>query len=114
MGNRLADWLGVGDGLGLTLGVGDGLGLTLDVVARAVPLDEVVGVAEPVLAGENEVGVAEGEDDEQAETDAEASMVKVTQPVAVNLALSPVLAMVVRILWDLLTPRAVPRKRRRP
>jgi hypothetical protein len=62
-----------------------------------VPLDETIGVAEPVPPGENEVGVAEGEDAVQAETDTEASMVKVAQPMAVNLALSLIPAMVVCI-----------------
>ena len=96
MGNGLADGLGVGDGLGA--GLSGGLALALGLVALAVPPAKLVGVAEPVLAGENVVGVAAGEDPAQAETDTEASMVKVAQPMAVNVALSPVPAMVVRIL----------------
>jgi hypothetical protein len=87
----------VGNGLADERRVGDGRAVALGVVARAVRLAEVVGVAEPVLAGENGVGVAEGEEPVQAETDAEASMVKMTQPMTVNLALSPVPAMAVRI-----------------
>src|ERR1022692_919034 len=54
-------------------------------------------VAEGLLAGENVVGVAEGEDPEQAETDAEASMVNAAQLAALNLALSPAPTVVVRI-----------------
>lgn len=64
-----------------------------------VALDELLaGVAEPVTAGENGVGVGEGEDPEQAETDAEATMAKVAQQAAVNLGLRPVPMMVVRIV----------------
>jgi hypothetical protein len=85
-GNELADELGVGDGVALVLGV----------VTLAVPLDKAVDVAEMLDPGENLVGVGEGEDDVQAEIAAEASMVKVPQPMAVNLALSPVPAVVVR------------------
>jgi hypothetical protein len=58
-----------------------------------VLLDETVGVGEVVSAGENEV---EGVDPEQAETDAEARMVMVPQPMTANLAVSPAPAMVVR------------------
>jgi len=90
-GNELADGLGVADGLA------EELALALGVMALAVSLDKIVGVAEPVLPGENEVGVAEGEDAVQAETDTEASMVKVAQLMAVDLALSLIPAMVVRI-----------------
>jgi hypothetical protein len=86
VGNELADELGVGDGVALVLGV----------VTLAVPLDKAVDVAEMLDPGENLVGVGEGEDDVQAEIAAEASMVKVPQPMAVNLALSPVPAVVVR------------------
>jgi hypothetical protein len=101
VGSGLADGLGVADGDADgdadRLGVADGLTLALGVVTLAVPLGRIVGVAEPVPAGENVVGVAEGEDAVQAETDAEASMAKVAQPTPVNLALSPVPMMVVRI-----------------
>jgi hypothetical protein len=90
VGNGLADGLGVADGLAEELALALG-------VALAVPLDKIVGVAETVLPGENEVGVAEGEDAVQAETDTEASMVKVAQLMAVDLALSLIPAMVVRI-----------------
>ncbi len=112
VGNVLADWLefadglgvadgltlalGVADGLTLALGVADGLTLALGVVVLAVPLGRMVGVAEPDTAGENEVGVGEGEDAVQAETDAEAIMAKVAQQAAVNLALRPVPMLVVR------------------
>jgi hypothetical protein len=71
------------------------------VVAVTVPLGEAVGVAGRVLVGvppgESVGGVAEGEDPLQAEMDAEASTVMAAQPIAVNLALSLVPAMVVRI-----------------
>ena len=75
----------------------DGLSLVLGVVAPAVPLGRIVTVAEPVTAGENGVGVGEGEDVVQAETDAETSMVRVAQPTTVSRALSPLPMMVVRI-----------------
>ena len=91
VGNGLAAGLGVADGLA------EGLALALGVLTLAVPLGRIVGVAEALLAGENVVGVAEGEDAVQAETDAEASMAKVAQLAAVNLALSPAPTMVVRI-----------------
>src|SRR6266536_253148 len=92
VGNVLADWLEFADGLG----VADGLTLALGVVVLAVSLGRMVGVAEPDTAGENEVGVGEGEDAVQAETDAEAIMAKVAQQAAVNLALRPVPMLVVR------------------
>jgi hypothetical protein len=77
-------------GLGVVvLGVGV-LGVLTEVVALGVPLAEVVGVGGPVPPGENEGGVVGGEPDEQADTDAVASMAKAAQP------------------------RTVPRKRRRP
>ena len=65
-------------------------GVLLEVVALGVPLAETVGVAVRVPPGENAGGVADGEPDEQADTDAVASMAKAAQP------------------------RTVPRKRRRP
>lgn len=99
--NGLADRLGVADGDADRLGVADAsaeeLTLALGVAALAVRLGRIVGVAEPVPPGENGVGVAEGEDAVQAETDAEASMAKVAQPAAANLALSAVPMMVMRI-----------------
>jgi hypothetical protein len=95
-----AEWLGVSEGDADRLGVSDELAeelaLVLGEVAPVVPLGLVLGVADPVSAGKNGVGVAEGEDVVQAETDAEASMVKVAQLTAVSLALSPVLMMIVR------------------
>ena len=90
-GNGLAAGLGVADGLA------EGLALARGVLTLAVPLGRIVGVAEALLAGENVGGVAEGEDAVQAETDAEASMAKVAQLAAVNLALRPAPTMVVRI-----------------
>jgi hypothetical protein len=89
--------LGVADGLGVGARLAEGLALALGVVTLAVRPGEIVGVAEPLTAGENGVGSGDGEDPEQAETDAEASMAKVAQPTAVNLVLSPVPTMVVRI-----------------
>jgi hypothetical protein len=86
----------VGNGLADDLGVADGVALALGVVTLAVPLGKAVGVAEMLPAGENLVGAAEGEDAVQAEIAAEASMVKMPEPMAVNLALSPVPAVVVR------------------
>jgi hypothetical protein len=104
VGNGLAGGLGVADGVALALGVADGvagvLALALGVVTLAVPLDKAVGVAETLPAGENLAGAAEGGDAVQAETAAEASMVKVPQPMAVNLALSPVPAVVVRTFME--------------
>jgi len=98
VGNGLADGLGDADGLGVADALPEGLTLALGVVTLAVPLGRIVGVAEPVTAGENGVGVGEGEDAVQAETDAEATMAKVAQQAAVNLALRPVPMMVVRIV----------------
>jgi hypothetical protein len=123
VGNGLADGLrvadGDADGLGVADGLAEGLTLALGVVTLAVPLGRIVGVTELVRPGENVAGVAEGEDPVQAETDAEASMVKVAQPTTVNLALSPVPMMVVRIYVGLLMrpvgggPVSRPRHRKR-
>ena len=66
------------------------LGVLLEVGALDVSLAETVGVAEPVPPAENEGGPVDAEPDEQADTDAVASMAKAAQP------------------------RTVPRKRRRP
>jgi hypothetical protein len=84
-GTRLADGLGVSEGLALAL---------------AELLDEEAGVGEVDPAGENEVGTDEGVDPVQAETAAEASMVMALQPMTANLALSPVPAMAVRIFME--------------
>ncbi len=98
--------VGLADVLGDADGVGEGLaevlaeGLALAVVALTVRLGTTVGVAETDAPGENVVGVAEGEDAVQAETDAEASMTNVPQPIAVNLALSPDPAMVARSFME--------------
>jgi|SRR5450631_36600 len=88
---------GLAAGLRVADGLAEGLALALGVLTLAVPLGRIFGVAEALLAGENVVGVAEGEDAEQAETDAEASMVNAAQLAAVNLALSPAPTVVVRI-----------------
>jgi hypothetical protein len=72
------------------------------VVALVEPLGRVDGVAEPVPADENGVGVGEGEDVVQAETDAEATMAKVAQQAAANLELRTVRMMVERIVTELL------------
>jgi hypothetical protein len=99
VGNGLSDRLRDADGRA------EGLALALGVVVRAELLGVTVGGAEVVFAGANVVGVAEGagEDPAQAETDAEASMATVAHPAAVNLVLSPVPRMVVRIFTGLLT-----------
>ena len=117
VGNGLSEWRGEADGRGVADALAGGLELALRVVALDEPLGRMVGVAEPVTAGENGVGVGEGEDVVQAETDAEATMAKVAQQAAVNLEPRPVPKMVVRIVTG--PPyasgrRADPRKRRRP
>src|SRR5216683_3334296 len=84
VGNGLADRLGDAEGRGEADRLGEaaggedveGLALGFGVVALAVSLGRFVGVAEPVAPGENVVGVAEGEDPVQAETDEDATMVK--------------------------------------
>jgi hypothetical protein len=86
-----ADGDAVGDAVGLAEGLADGLavGLRLALGARAVPLKNVVGVAD---------APAEGEGVEQAETAAEATMAATPQPMAVDLALSPVPALVPTVM----------------
>jgi hypothetical protein len=97
-GRGEADRLGEADRVGEAAGREDveGLVLGFGVVALGVPLGRLVGVAEPEAPGENVVGVAEGDDPVQAETDADASMVKAAQPTVVSLALNPVPAMIAR------------------
>jgi hypothetical protein len=107
-GNGLAAGLGFAAGLAAALadeGLADeGRALALAVLSLAVPLGRTVGVAEALLPGENVVGVAEGEDPEQAEIDTEASMAEVAQLAAINLARRPApLTRVVRIFMSLLT-----------
>ncbi len=97
VGNWLAEWRGDADERVVADALAEELTLALG-VALAEPLGRIVGVAEPVTAGENGVGVGEGEDAVQAETDAEATMAKVAQQAAVNLELRPVPMMVVRIV----------------
>lgn len=92
MGAGRADRLRVADG------EAEGLALRLGVVELAGLLGERLAVAESLAPGENEGGVADGEDAEQAATEAEASMAKVAQLAAVNLALSPVPTLVMCIL----------------
>ena len=119
-GTGLGDGLGVGDAdavrvtvgvadadaVRVTVGVAEGDtdlladGLALGLAERlAVLLDEVDGVGEVDLAGENEEDAAAkglDPDPEQADTATEASMVMLLQPMTANFALSPVPAMVVR------------------
>ena len=103
VGSRLVE--GLADGLPVADRVGDllapGLALALGAVARAVLVDEAVGVAEAPVADEDvgtgtegEGSVAEGEDVVHAEMAAEASMAAMPQPAAVSLELSPVPAVV--------------------
>ena len=91
LGVGLADEVADGVAVGVIVGLADGVA-----VGRTLALG--VGVAEPVAPGEIGGGVAEGEDPEQAEMAAEASIAKATQPTTVNLALRPVPMMVARIL----------------
>lgn len=108
MADGLADGLPVADRVADLLALG--LALVLGAVARAVPVDEAVGVAEAPVADEDvgtgtegeasggategEGSVAEGEDVVHAEIAAEASMAAMPQPAAVSLELSPVPAVV--------------------
>jgi len=103
---------GVADGLAVARRVADslalGLALVLGAVARAVLVDEAVGVAEALVADEDvgtgtedegtgtegEGSVAEGGDVVHAEIAAEASMAAMPQPAAASLELSPVPAVV--------------------
>lgn len=88
--------MGVGD----TVSVGVELALTL-AEAVSVLLAEIEGVGERVPPGENDTdGPAEGVDPEQAERVTEASNAMVLHPVMANLALSPVLAPVVRTFME--------------
>jgi hypothetical protein len=98
VGSGLAEWRGDADDRAVADALAEWLTLAPGVVALAEPLGRIVGVAEPVTAGENGVGVGEGEDAVQAETDAEATMAKVAQQATVNLELRLVPMMVVRIV----------------
>ena len=85
-------------GVGPLLACALALGLALGV---SVLLAEIEGVGEPVPPGENDTdGPAEGVDPEQAERVTEASNAMVLHPVMANLALSPVLAPVVRTFME--------------
>ena len=98
VGNGLAEWRGGDDGRCVADLLAEGLPLALGVVGLSEPPGRIVAVAEPVTAGENGVGVGEGEDAVQAESDAEATMAKVAQQAAAALELRPVPMMVVRIV----------------
>jgi hypothetical protein len=99
VGNGLAEWRGDDDRCWVADLSAEGLPLALGVVVGLPePPGRAVGVAEPVTAGENGVGVGEGEDAVQAESDAEATMAKVAQQAAAALELRPVPMMVVRIV----------------
>jgi hypothetical protein len=97
---------GVGVGVVAPAGVGvtDSLGVELALAlaeAVAVLLAEIEDVGEAVPPGENEGDApAEGVDPEQAERVTEASNAMVLHPVMANLALSPVLALVVRTFME--------------
>lgn len=113
VGSGLADGLGAtdgdadgdsdgdcdGDSDGDAEGLAEGLALVLS-EAPTVPLGKMVEVGDAVPAGENEDAPTEEVDPEQAETAAEASRVMVPQPMTVNIALSPVPAMVVRTFME--------------
>jgi hypothetical protein len=99
--------IGVADGLPVAERVADllalalGLALVLGAVARAVLVDEAVGVADAPVADEDvgtgtegEGSEAEGEDVVHAAIAAEASMAAMAQPAAVSRELSPVPAVV--------------------
>jgi hypothetical protein len=91
----LADWSGVADG------TAEGVTLAVGVASLAVLLGWLGGVVETAPEDDNGVGVVdgkdcEGRDPEQAETEKDASMVKVAQPTA-SLAPGLVPVMVVRI-----------------
>jgi len=91
--------VGVGDAV--SEGVGLPLGVVAVAVAVAVTLGETVAVAETVPVGDppgdRDGPAADGEDPLQAEMNTEASTVTVAQLTAVNLALSLVPTMDVRI-----------------
>lgn len=92
----------MGVGVGVGVGVADGVGVGVPLAeAVAVLLAEIEDVGEAVPPGENDTdGPAEGVDPEQAERVTEASNAMVPQPVTANLALSPVLAPVVRTFME--------------
>jgi hypothetical protein len=98
-GAAVANGLGVEEfGVGLADGVGVGLADGVGVGVIVVLADGVaVGLTVP---GENGGGVAEDPDPEQAETAAEANMIKAAQPTTAKLALRPLPMMFVRI-WNI-------------
>jgi hypothetical protein len=100
--------VGDGDSDALALALAEALALVEALAlpeALPVPLGEGLGVCVLVAPGENEVGGVEGADPEQAVTAAEESMIMVPQPMTVNLALSPVPAMVVGTFIESSCPR---------
>lgn len=98
-GRGVAEWLGVAGRLVVVTGLAEGLPLALGLVLLAVPLGRTVGDTDPVAPGERLGGVVGAGDPEQPETNAAARMVKVAQPTAANLVLSPALATVMRIFY---------------
>jgi hypothetical protein len=91
--------------VGVGVGVGDSLGVELALAlaeAVAVLVAELEDVGEAVPPGENEGDppAEGGVDPEQAERVKEASNAMVPHPVMANLALSPVLALVVRTFME--------------
>jgi hypothetical protein len=73
--------------LGAVLGavvLGAVLGAPLEVAPPGVPVAVFVGAAVPVPPGENGGGVVDGEPDEQADTDAAATMARAAQHRAVR------------------------------
>jgi hypothetical protein len=107
LGGGVCVWVGVGDGEWVGVGVSLAEGVVLGVgvpVAVIVTVGEPVGVAGLVPVGDppgdSDGGVAEGVPLVQAATDADASMVTVAQPIALNLAPSGFPAIVGRIFRE--------------
>lgn len=113
LGGGVCDWVGVGVGDGEWLGVGVslaegvelGVGVPVAVIVTVgVAVGEPVGVAGLVPVGDppgdSDGGVAEGVPLVHAATDADASRVTVTQPIALNLAPSGFPGIVGRIFRE--------------
>jgi hypothetical protein len=107
LGGGVCEWVGVGDGEWVGVGVSLAEGVVLGVgvpEAVIVTVGEPVGVAGLVPVGDppgdSDGGVAEGVPLVQATTDADASMVTVAQPIALNLAPSGFPAIVGRIFRE--------------
>jgi hypothetical protein len=90
-GTGLADrvTVTVGDATTVAVAVGVGVGVVGTSLGEVLS-GELLPVAEPLDPGENVGGDAEGEDPEQAATEAEANMATAAQLTAVTLVLSPV------------------------